>query len=461
MTTETLESTVRSEWAAIRSQIERRFAVQWQDPELPGLEHRSAERLASWAEDHGFTVTRGAGGIPTGFVARKGRGGPVIGILAEYDALPGLDNDPVPYRTTTGRKPGHACGHNHIGPANSGAAFAAAAALAKLDLPGEIVLYGTPAEEILWGKLAQLDAGVFDGCDILLTSHGDYQNGSLSRPCQAVIHGEFVFRGEAAHSGMPGAQMALPAAEAALVAFEQIRQERFADTGMRHVYRSAGMMIGITPEEIRLWCSIRHVDYERADEAFEAMSATFRDAAGSRGVSCVEDFSIGCRGYLPNDTVGQVVFGALEMIGPPAWTEADVAWMRELSAAASPGKPFHLERENRFWTDGEDYYGQDDGELSWRIPLGRINWAYPTAVPIHHWAWTALSGHPASSPGPLMASEALALSAVRIAASPEIVEAAKAELERRSAGRLIRPYRTGPTRTMVSAPEQFWAPSHV
>lgn len=461
MSTDRLDATVRARWSAIRPQIERRFAVQWHDPELPGLEHRSAERLATWAEDHGFAVERGAGGIPTGFVARKGRGGPVIGILAEYDALPGLDNDPVPYRTTTGRKPGHACGHNHIGPANSGAAFAAAAALSELDLPGEILLVGTPAEEILWGKLAQLDAGLFEGCDVLLTSHGDYQNGSLSRPCQAVIHGEFVFRGEAAHSGMPGARMALPTAEAALVAFGRLREERFADTGMRHVYRSAGMMIGITPEEIRLWCSIRHLDYERAEAAFDAMADTFREVAAAGGVSCIEEFSIGSRGYLPNDVVGRVVFEALGTVGPPAWTDADVAWMRELSSAASPGKPFHLETENRFWTEGEDYYGQDDGELSWRIPLGRINWAYPTGVPIHHWAWTALSGHPSSSPGPLMASEALALAAVRLAADPDLIGSAKAELARRADGRLLRPHRTGPTHTLVTAPERFWAPSHV
>ncbi len=197
-------------WSSVRSEIEALFAELWACPEMPGMEYRTVDSLIDFLERHGFEVERGSGGVPTAFVARRGAGaGPRIGILAEYDALASLDNEAVPYRKGTGRKPGHGCGHNHIGPANSGAGIAAAIAAAQLGLAGEIVVVGCPAEEIGWGKIALQGAGVFDDLDVVLTSHGDYQNGALSRPCHAVMSGEFVFRGDSAHGGKAdGAQCA-------------------------------------------------------------------------------------------------------------------------------------------------------------------------------------------------------------------------------------------------------------
>src|SRR5688500_19947829 len=116
--------TVADEWRTLRPEIENFFAQQWADPELPGMEYRSSARLADWLEAHDFDVTRKAGGIPTAFVARRGNAeGPVIVILAEYDALPGLGNEAVAQRKGTARSAGHACGHNHISPSNAGAAI--------------------------------------------------------------------------------------------------------------------------------------------------------------------------------------------------------------------------------------------------------------------------------------------------------------------------------------------------
>src|SRR5262249_52087827 len=153
------------------------------------MEWRAAELLCDWLEASGFEVSRGSHGIPTAFVARAGTGnGPCIGILAEYDALPGLDNEAAPIRKPRRKAAGHACGHNQIGAANVGAAIAAAQALAEArrsgripgQIPGQIIVLGCPAEEILWGKTLMLERGLFDGCDALLTSHADYQNGVLS-----------------------------------------------------------------------------------------------------------------------------------------------------------------------------------------------------------------------------------------------------------------------------------------
>lgn len=432
------------------------FQEQWADPELPGMEYRSSRRLADWLASHGFDVEMNAGGLPTAFTARTGQGsGPVIAFLAEYDALPGLDNDATAMRRSIGKAAGHACGHNHIGPANSGAAIAAAEACRRLGIAGEIRVIGCPAEEILWGKIALLRAGVFSGVDAILTSHGDYQTGALSRPCQSVVSGEFVFSGEAGHGGQTGHRNALLVAEEVITAASRICE----GTGvlLRHVLRQAGIMPSITPTEARVWFTTRSLDYHKARHAYDAIAASAADLARRAGVALSHQFISESRGYLPNDALGHVLHQAMTHIGPPQWSDSDLAMMTELCRTCSPGEAMELHQGVGYFDSGEDYYGQDDGEVSWRIPLGRLNWAYPKQVPIHHWAWTALSGHPASHAGPLAVSQALALAAIRLLAAPDLVEAAKRELSSRTGGVAITEPRLGAVETMTRRPEAFWS----
>ncbi|WP_224001097.1 hypothetical protein [Aureimonas sp. SA4125] len=191
-------------------------------------------------------------------------------------------------------------------------------------------------------------------------------------------------------------------------------------------------------------------------EAYEAMKEIFAATAAKTGVAFEEKFIAACRGYLANDVAGKVLDECLRVVGPPRWTDADIAWMQELSEAASPGKPFDLHRGLEFFDEGIDYYGQDDGDCSWIVPIARVNWAYPTNVPIHHWAWTALSGHPSSSPGPLMASEAMALAAVTFLTRPDLVAAARAELRERVGEETILVVPPGINEVMAKDPMAFW-----
>ena len=449
---------VGSAWAKMAPDMVRLFRDLWACPELPGMEYRSVAILTDFLKAHGFAVEVGIGGVPTAFLARKAgaAGAPRIGILAEYDALPSLDNAALARRTGTGRLPGHGCGHNHIGPANCGAAIAAAMAAEALSLPGEICVIGCPAEEICWGKIALQDAGVFDGFDSLLTSHGDYQNGSLSRPCHAMASGEFVFRGDSAHAGMGVLRNALKTAEDAIAAFIAALPDRFPEINEKHVFLSAGIMPGVMPDEVRLWCSLRHRELGPVMEAYRGMERIFREVAARTGVEVEEKFVSACRGYLPNDVLGKVLDDSLRIVGAPKWSAGDIAFMQDLSQAASPGKPFDLHRDITYFTDGIDYYAQDDGDASWIVPLGRVNWAYPTGVPIHHWAWTALSGHAAGDAGPLMASEALALAAVDLLIHPDKIAQAKTELAARVGAQQIRVIPPGITQIMQADPLAFW-----
>ncbi len=448
---------VQKAWRTLRPEITEKFQTLFACPELSCLEYRSAEQLTSWLRAHGFTVETGTAGIPTAFAARFARGtGPRIAILAEYDALPGLDNPAEPRRSSTGRLPGHGCGHNHIGPANAAAAIAVAQVMADGGPGGEIAVIGCPAEEIVWGKLALQAGGAFDGFDIVLTSHGDYQNGALSRPCYAASNGEFRFTGEASHSGKMSSRNALSCTQAALARVEGVLAAEFEKLRFNYLFRFSGFAPGVIPDEIRIWCAVRHEDFDIMRAAYTRMEAVFVETAAEYGANLRSDLIAACRGYLPNDVVAGVLSDALAQVGPPAWSAEDIAFMEALSATCSPDQPFVLHRTLEHFDTGIDYYAQDDGDISWKVPLGRVNWAYPETVPIHHWAWTALSGHPASHPGPLMASEALALGAVELMAQPDLIVAARQELERRTHKVHIPAPEFGLFDVLTRHPDAFW-----
>jgi aminobenzoyl-glutamate utilization protein B len=320
-----------------------------------------------------------------------------------------------------------------------------------------VVVLGCPAEELLWGKIALLQRGAFHGIEALLTSHADYQNGALARPCLACVSSELVFTGVPSHGGSPRHHNALEALELATQAIDRLRGSRFHGCVVGHVVRAGGLMPSITPAEARLWITVRHESFEAADHAYREIVAIAEASARMTGVGVKEQLVAASRGYLPNDVLAHALDANLRRVGPPAWTPADVTWMEELSRACDATAPFSLDRDLALHTLGCDPYGQDDGEASWRIPLGRINWAIPKAVPLHHWATTALSGHAAGRPGPLMASEALALTAVELLADAELVAEAGRELARRVGGSPLSPPRCGDVAAMTKAPEEFWS----
>ena len=448
-------------WLPLQKEIVSKFNELWAVPELGNMEFKAQAALCSWLENYGFKVERGVAGLPTAFKATRGKGGPRIALLAEYDALPGTDNDAVTERRRRGYPAGHACGHNLIGPANCGAAIAAALAAEEAGLAGEIIVFGTPAEEIVWGKVAMLGLGVFDGIDAILTSHGDYQNGALARPCQSVLNGEVVFLGESGHGGGIRRRNALDAAELAVQSLERLRAHHFPDTSVEHVLRVAGHIPNVTPDEARLWLTARHENFERAREVFDFAIGIAARAAEMTGVAFRHQFIAGTRGYLANDTLAETLHAALVSVGPPRWTEAGRDFMRALAATCRPDGGFRLDEEVGLYREGLDPYGQDDGEVSWRIPLGRVNWAFPDQVPLHNWALTALAGHEASHPGPLMASEALAAATLRLLTDPAIIQAAQAELGRRTKGVTLGSPMFGALETMRHRPDAFWNASWV
>ncbi|MGI9334675.1 MAG: amidohydrolase [Gammaproteobacteria bacterium] len=447
---------VRSRWSNVRAEIIECSSVLWATPEVGMTEQRSSAYIADWLARHGFSVERGAGGLPTAFRATYERGaGPAIALLAEYDALPGLGNDAVPRRQPAGWAAGQGCGHNLIAAVNAGAAIAARHAMDDLDVHGRLAVLGCPAEEILWGKIAMLEHGVFDGYDALLTSHASYHTSATSRPTQALFSGEFVFLGAAGHGSDAGARNALDAAEHAVQSVDRLRAHQFPDCSVEHVLRVAGLMPNISPDEARLWVYVRNVDYARARSVYELVARICRGAAELNGTRCREQFITATRGYLPNHVLARRLFRHLERVGSPQWADAHLAWMRELVENVEAGAGFSLERGVCLIEEGFDPPSQDDGEASWHIPLGRLTWAVPQQIPFHHWAKTSLSGHEAGQQAPMVASEALALAAIDLLSHPEILNQARAELEERRNGDPSPPL-LGAFETLTRSPERFW-----
>jgi aminobenzoyl-glutamate utilization protein B len=449
--------TVRDAWSALRPDIESMVTGIWEHPELPMMEYEAEAALSAWLADHDFRVERGVCGIPTAFRAVWERGdGPTIGILAEYDALPGQGNLAEPRRAPDGHRAGHACGHNLIGGANVGAAIGVRQAMEALGLEGRVVVLGTPAEELLWGKIAMFQRGAFDGIDALLTSHGDQQNGAISRPCLSCVSAEFVFSGVSGHGGSLRSQNALDAAELAVQSMERLRAHQFNDAVIGHVLRVAGLMPSITCDEARLWITVRHESFERAEEIYNQILPVAADAARYTNTGFSEQLISASRGYLGNDSLGRVLQRHLDLIGPPDWDAEDLDFMAKLSKACSPQMEVVLDRGSKLHTKGCDPFGQDDGEASWYIPLARVNWAQPLGVLFHNWATTAMSGHTSGVKGGLMASEGLTLAAVDLFGDPATIAEAKGELKTRVNGRSLSPPRCGGFELMTTSPETFW-----
>ncbi len=452
-----LIAAARQAWSGIEAEVRDMFHYLWEFPELPMMEYKAEAALSEWLGKYGFAVERGVCAMPTAFRAVWSNGeGPTIGFLAEYDALPGQGNRLEPNRAPDGKHAGHACGHNLIGGADTGAAIATRHAMEALGIQGTVVVLGTPAEEILWGKIAMFRDGAFDGIDVLLTSHGDYQNGAPSRPCLSCVSSEFVFRGVSSHGGSRRSQNALDTAELIVQSVERLRAHQFSDAIIGHVMRFAGYMPSITPDEVRLWITVRHEIFERTEEVYNLILPIAQDAARYTGTEFTEQFIAASRGYLANDVMAGRLHDAMKIVGPPAWDDEDLAFMQDLSEHCRPGQAFNLDRATAIHTEGCDPYGQDDGEASWYIPLARANWAYPTGVLLHNWAATANSGHESQFKGGVFAGEALALAAIDLFTDPAAIAEAKAELKERVGGRELSPPRVGGFEVMTSDPESFW-----
>lgn len=312
----------------------------WGYAELGYKESRSAKTLEDALEEGGFRIERGVAEIPTAFVASYSNGdGPIIGILGEYDALPGLSQDCVPYRKPLeDGAPGHGCGHNMLGVAGVASVMALKQAMESGEVKGTIRYFGCPAEEGGAGKAFMAKAGVFDGLDICLTWHPDTYNSVPYTNFLANYRVLFRFHGKTAHAAADpfNGRSALDAIELMNVGVNYLREHMIPDARVHYVITKGGVAPNIVPDFAESLYSVRAPRTDQLDPLFERVKNIAQGAALMTGTELEIQVISGMSNMLVNETINEVLQASMEQIGAPKFSEEEHAFARELSKSIPP-----------------------------------------------------------------------------------------------------------------------------
>ncbi len=408
----------------------------WRLAELGYLEENSSQRLRGFLEQRGFSVQPGVADIPTAFVASAGSGKPVIGILAEFDALPGLSQAAVAVRQPL--QPGgagHACGHHLFGAASATAGAAVAAWLARTGRSGTVRVYGTPAEEGGSGKVYLTRAGLFDDVDVMLHWHPSDRNDASPSSSTANKSGRFTFRGIAAHAAAAPerGRSALDGVEAMNFMVNLMREHVPQDARMHYVITDGGDAPNIVPEEAQVYYYVRHPDAEQAVALFERVVDAGRAAALGTGTEMSFEVMHGNYPVLPNDVLARLVHENLERLGGIRYDAAEREFAGEIRATLGQDlPPLESAGEVQPFIFRQNMGSTDVGDVSWNVPtvgFGTATWVPGT--PAHSWQAVAAGGTSIGHKGMLLAARLLALSAVDLIERPDLRAAARDEFEGR------------------------------
>jgi aminobenzoyl-glutamate utilization protein B len=418
----------------------------WEYAELGLEEIRSSAMLAKELEVHGFRVTRGVAQMPTAFEAAFGEGKPVIGIIAEYDALPGLSNHAIPYKSPiTEGAPGHGCGHNLFGTASSAAAIALKRVMEKYQLPGTIKLFGTPAEEVCIGKPYMAREGCFEGVDAFLDWHPDENTTAYYRTCNAYASVRFTFHGQSAHGNKPWlGRSALEAAELMGAAVNFLRGHM--DPGkppdgaatINYTYTNCGQYPNVIPDLAEAWYIYRIPARTDLEAIHERILKCAKGAAIATETEWEAKILTGTHELIPNERMAELLFENLQQIGPPQFNQEEERFAKELHRTYQT--PFQGLSSKILPPSGGWKGVTDSSEPSWFAPYGVARVACrPPGIPAHSWGACASYGSTMGLKGMMTAAKALGLSAVDLLTTPGILEEAQKEFQEKLKGRTYSP----------------------
>lgn len=409
----------------------------WNYAETALMEHKSSKALADYAEAQGFKVERNVADLPTAFIASYGSGKPIIGIMGEYDALPGLSQKAqITKEALKVGAAGHGCGHNMFGPGSLGAAIAIKELIEAGELKGTIRFYGTPAEEDLAGKVYMARAGVFDDLDVCLDWHPSYLNEASVQSSQAVTDYSINFKGKSAHAAADpwNGRSALDAAEFFTTGINSLREHVKPSVRMHYVYTKAGQVPNVIPEEASVWLWIRDSKRSGVAEVAERMKDIAKGAALMAGVEYEVKLNSGLYEILVNQAGADVLQKNIEFVGPISYTEEEIEFanniMKEygLEAKGIDGS-IHKMKE----TLADAVGGSTDvGDVSYIVPeisLGAVT--APVGSPWHSWVVVACGGMSIGHKGMLFASKSLGTTMVDLFEDEALRAKIKAEFLKR------------------------------
>lgn len=421
----------RSELTGLSDQI-------WRHAETALRETRSSKALADFAESQGFRVERGVAGMPTAFIASFGEGQPVIGILGEYDALPGISQKAQPGKEAL--EPGaagHGCGHNLFGAASLGAAMAVKELIQAGKLRGTIRFYGTPAEESVGGKLYMVREGLFKDVDTVLAWHPSSEVRADTQSSQALVDFVVDFRGKAAHAAFDpwNGRSALDAVELFTHGLNLMREHVRPSVRMHYVIKQGGDVPNVIPEQAQVWCWLRDSKHASVDDLLVRVRKIAEGAALAAGVEGEVRVQSGDYEMLPNMAGARLLQSNLEWLGPVPFSAQDQEFAKQLQKSAGveekglDGAVKPLD-ENPGPPEGGS---TDVADVSWNVPTLHFSvTTAPNNTAWHAWPVVACAGMSIGHEGMVYAAKTLAATAVDLFESPEQRAAIRKEFEEKT-----------------------------
>lgn len=408
-----------------------------------GLEEvKSSKELQDLLRTNGFAVESGVAGMPTAFVATYGTGKPVIGILAEFDALPGLSQDATAERKSRPEvMAGHGCGHSVFGTASTGAAIAVKQALAAGTIKGTVKLFGTPAEETGIGKTYMLREGVFKDVDTILAWHAGDRTAAAWDYSKAMVSVKFRFEGLPSHASVSPekGRSALDAVELMSVGVNYMREHVKEDTRIHYVITNGGGQPNVVPPNAEVWYYLRANKHTDVEDDYVWLTEIARAAAAMSRTRLVETrMDADMHEVLPNRTLNELIHKNLELVGPPVFDEREKAFARATQKDLKPQPALALAERVEALPDGPPEQGThstDVGDLTWFFPVGQFTVAtYSYGAPGHSWQIAACTGMSIGEKGMAVAAKTIAATAVDLYRTPATIEKARADQKQMMAG---------------------------
>ena len=405
----------------------------WELAELGYQEYKSSKLLSESLKSEGFNITNGIAGIPTAFVAEFGTSGPVIGILGEFDALPGLSQTTSPYREKSNNSSGagQACGHHLFGAGSAWAAVVIKEWLEKNGVDGRIRFYGTPAEEGGSGKVYMVREGLFEDVDIVLHWHPDDVNSANPSSNNSNKSAKFTFKGISTHAaGAPDlGRSALDGVESMNMMVNMMREHVPQESRIHYVITKGGLAPNVVPEEAEVYYYVRHPQMHVVDELFNRVVKAANGAALGTETKVSYEVMHGNYSLLPNMTLQNLVYENLVSHGGIQYNDDELDYAKSISKTlVSKDSLIGQQEVIQPFMPSQSYGSTDVGDISWNVPTAGFrtsSWVPGTAA--HSWQAVASGGTSIGLKGAELAAKTLSSTAIELFSKPSIIKKAKEE----------------------------------
>lgn len=409
----------------------------WALAETAFEEHQSSRILADYAEKQGFTVERGVAGMPTAFVATYGSGSPVISVLGEFDALPGISQKASPSKEALQEgAAGHGCGHNLFGAASLGAAIAVKELIASGKIQGTVKFMGTPSEEKFFGKIWMVREGIWDDVDVNLSWHPAAQTEADVQSSLALVDFKVEFFGQTAHASADpwNGRSASDALEIYTTGINYYREHIKPTVRIHYHIQDGGQVVNVVPDYSKLWVRVRDTKREGMMPVYNRIKEMAEGAAIMADVDYKISLISGIYEVLVNRRGGEIMQSNLELLGPINYTEEEIAFGKQIQSQTGK-EQLGMDSTIRPLQPTAEHPGggsTDVGDVSWNVP--NINLGVTTApigTPWHSWAVVACGGMSIGHKGMSYAAKAMGMTMVDLFQNPKWVSEIKEEYKER------------------------------